>query len=656
MNFKSIKTKILSIVLIVLFLSLGTVSAVFGIMSIKGTESTVQSIMSETAQTAALAVQNRITVSKYVVKEIGAISRLSNLETPYEDKRKILDSKVKEYGFINISVTDANGVDLEGNHVGDQEFFKKAMAGENYVSEPIVNADKSGSIIYFSAPLWEKGLFNTKIVGVVYLSTDGKYLSNITNTINVGKTGSAYIIDNQGTMIANGDEKLVNSQTNIIKDATADKNMEPLIEMEKQAIKGEESFGGYTYNGITKLAAFAPISESNGWSVCVSVGKDEFMRSSYTALGICLGISLLSLIIAAIIIIALATKIVKPIKEVEAAAKELSEGNFDYEITYTSQDEIGHLADSMRTMITRTKDVINDTSRALNEMAKGNFDLVPTVEFVGIFKQIEKAIDGIIVELSETLNNIKTSASQVDIGAEQVSSGSQTLAQGSIEQASSIEELAAAVNEISEKVRQNVEHAGNANAKTMKVGEDLQRSDEQMNHMMSAMDDISSKSKEISKIIKSIEDIAFQTNILALNAAVEAARAGSAGKGFAVVADEVRNLAGKSAEAAKDTTILIEETVKAVEEGSIIAEQTAVVIKTVVTNADEVVEAIQQISTAFREQADSINQVTVGLDQISAVVQSNSATAEESAAASEELSGQASTLQEEVSRFNLKRS
>lgn len=655
MNFKSIKTKILAVVLIVLFVSLGTVSAVFGVLSIKGTESTVQAILEETSKTAALAVQNKMEAKENVVKEVGVLTRLSKTESTYAEKREVLDGKVEEYGLEDISVADASGIDLEGNDVGDKEFFTRALAGETYYSTTEVKEDGSGTVIYISAPLWDKGLFNTTIVGVVYATMDGKYLSDISNTINVGETGAAYIIDNQGVFVAHSDQSKVDKRSSIKEQAKADESLAPLLKLEEQAIKGEACFGEYTYGGVTKLAVFSPIEGTDGWSICVNVHKSEFMKTSYTAIMICMGIALVSLIIGAIIIIALAGKIVKPIKEVEKAAKELSEGNFDVEIDYTSQDEIGNLADSMRTMIIRTKEVIEDTTKGLGEMAKGNFDLHLAVEYVGIFNQIEISMVDIILSLSETLGNIKTSADQVDIGAEQVSTGSQMLAQGSIEQASSIEELAAAINEISEQVKENVEYANIANEKTSRVGEDLQHSNIQMNKMMKAMEDISAKSSEISKIIKSIDDIAFQTNILALNAAVEAARAGAAGKGFAVVADEVRNLAGKSAEAAKDTTSLIEDTVKAVSEGSAIARETADVIKAVVENAGEVVVAITEISKAFREQADSINQVTIGLDQISGVVQSNSATAEESAAASEELSGQASMLQEEVDRFTLKK-
>ena len=174
-----------------------------------------------------------------------------------------------------------------------------------------------------------------------------------------------------------------------------------------------------------------------------------------------------------------------------------------------------------------------------------------------------------------------------------------------------------------------------------------------MIELVNAMGEISASSDETKKIIKTIEDIAFQTNILALNAAVEAARAGAAGKGFAVVADEVRNLAGKSAEAAQNTTKLIESTVEAISRGNSLVEEVADKMNNVAAAAGAVAEINQKISFASRNTADSIEQITVGVEQISSVVQNNSATAEESAAASEELSGQANMLKDLISTFTI---
>ena len=173
--------------------------------------------------------------------------------------------------------------------------------------------------------------------------------------------------------------------------------------------------------------------------------------------------------------------------------------------------------------------------------------------------------------------------------------------------------------------------------------------------MVSAMNDIRNTSAEIEKIIKTIEDIAFQTNILALNASVEAARAGAAGKGFAVVAEEVRNLAAKSSAAAKDTATLIESSIEAVKNGRSIADQTAQSLVNVVEGAKDVAVFVERISTASKNQKDTLERLTVGVNQISSIIQENSAMAEASAAASVKLFQQANTLRQLVDVFELKK-
>lgn len=192
-----------------------------------------------------------------------------------------------------------------------------------------------------------------------------------------------------------------------------------------------------------------------------------------------------------------------------------------------------------------------------------------------------------------------------------------------------------------------------AREQTHRAGEAVAACNKQMQELMEAMERIRSSSDEIGKIIKTIEDIAFQTNILALNAAVEAARAGSAGKGFAVVADEVRNLAGKSADASKSTSQLIENSAMAVRTGTEIASHTADTLLSIVSSMEDVVSSIDKIAGVSAEQSNAVNQVTEGISQISDVVQNNSATAEKSAAASQELSAEAEGLKKLVDQFTL---
>ena len=345
-----------------------------------------------------------------------------------------------------------------------------------------------------------------------------------------------------------------------------------------------------------------------------------------------------------------------PILEIESAASRMAQGDLDVEISYTSKDELGILSKQMRELIRKLQVIIDDENKFLARMASGDFtvDSICEDEYIGGFKPLLVSFRMIADKLNQTILQISQSSAQVASGSNQVSGGAQALSQGATEQASSVEELSASINEISMKVQQNAEYAHKANDMAGNVGNEMQKSNQKMQEMIQAMNNISACSDEIGKIIKTIEDIAFQTNILALNAAVEAARAGDAGKGFAVVADEVRNLAGKSAEASKNTSALIENSLRAVENGTLIADETAASLLNTVKGVEEVAGIISQISEASGNQAEAIAQITMGIDQISSVVHTNSATSEQSAAASEELSSQAQFLMNLVKQFKIK--
>lgn len=363
---------------------------------------------------------------------------------------------------------------------------------------------------------------------------------------------------------------------------------------------------------------------------------------------------LISIILSIIIALSISRSISKPVKEMADAAQRMAQGDLGVQIKVNSKDEIGQLGTAFAQSTASIRSYIADITRILGEIQHGNLTVDSDLDYIGDYRELRNACQGILVSLNNTLGQINQASEQVSSGSEQVSEGSQALAQGATEQASSIEELSAAISEISSNVKDSATNAAEASKKVNQVSVELNENNKQMQEMIAAMSKISNSSNQIGRIIKTIEDIAFQTNILALNAAVEAARAGEAGKGFAVVADGVRNLASKSADAAKETTTLIQNSIREVEVGTKLADATANALLQVVEHAEDVATAVDHISQTSNEQANSINQVTLGVEQISSVVQTNSATAEESASASEELSGLAQVMKSMVGKFKLK--
>lgn len=363
------------------------------------------------------------------------------------------------------------------------------------------------------------------------------------------------------------------------------------------------------------------------------------------------------LVIFVILIIAFATQLIRsilvPLRETKTILEDMRDGDMSHHITYEANDEFGDMADALRSTQKMLGSAFDEITRITTAMVDGDFSVNCEVELPGSFHTITESLAQLTSQMRKMIANVKASVDQVASGADQVSTGAQSLAQGATEQASAVEELSATINDIATAARKNAEAAKSAKENADMAGSQNAESQGQMTQMIEAMNDITSTSQEISKIIKTIEDIAFQTNILALNAAVEAARAGSAGKGFAVVADEVRNLASKSAEAAKNTTALIENSIKAVENGSSIAHAAAESITASTELTSKAVEKITQIADAAARESESIEQITQGIDQIATVVQTNSATSEESAAASQELSSQAHVLHQIFSSFRV---
>lgn len=347
--------------------------------------------------------------------------------------------------------------------------------------------------------------------------------------------------------------------------------------------------------------------------------------------------------------------VVDPVTELTKVAEEISKGNLDVEVQYSSDDELGKLADSFRVTVTTLNKIIEDLGYILEEFAQGNYAVRSNCKesYVGEFENVMTHLISMVTDVSGTFKQIRESSDQVAAGAEQLAISSQDLAKGATEQASAVDDLVESVATVSEQVEANSKSTDVVHDKAKEVGMEANVSQQKMQELTEAMERISGTSQELVSVIGQIESIASQTNLLSLNASIEAARAGEAGRGFAVVADQIRQLAEQSTKSAVDTRKLIEGSLEEIAEGNKAADKAAASIETVVEGIGKIAESARNVRQVSRDQATAMEQAEQGVNQISEVVQANSATAQESSATSEELSAQAVSLDELISKYIL---
>lgn len=451
-----------------------------------------------------------------------------------------------------------------------------------------------------------------------------------------------------------------------IKDANGNrftgKKLDPNIA--KVVLKEKKTFtGNATINGTKYITCYSPIVRDG------EVSGAMFCGYNLTSLNRTLGLIILLTAAVGLCMAALAIwysscymrqHLKRPMAGVVSAVGDIATGEMSDKTRESlgnikTQDEIGQLARAMEQAVQSVQAVSSDVQYLASAMERN--DLTAEVDesvHRGVYKVIAQVVGRLFREISDNMREIKTISGRIDDRTCQVSEAAQSLAQGSTEQASSVEELAATVNNIVAQVNTNAANAKNAYEASKKAERQVTVSNGQMLKMAEAMDEISKTSRQIGAIVKTIDDLAFQTNILALNAAVEAARAGEAGRGFAVVADEVQNLAGKSAEAAKNTADLIENALGAIKKGTAYAKSAESGLQSIVGQTSAVNQMVSDISSASEEEVRKLEQISVGIDQISVVVQQNSSIAEETAAASQGLSGETKQLKEMVGRYKMK--
>lgn len=482
-------------------------------------------------------------------------------------------------------------------------------------------------------------------------STETDSIEDILSGINVSENYSAYVVGADGTMNFGYNTDWLDGKTNLKEAGSTDSDYKQLSSFISSALKNSSGYGEFELDGEEYIIAYSAIDNLNGIAV-ISAPADDFNQYGVAAANRIVIACVILLVAVTVFSMFFAKTFSKPITNTTKRLRALAQGNLSdpVDVSY-SKDEVGVLSKSLEETIVSLRQYINLITVALTNISEGNLCHRVEGTFKGDFFKIKSTFNSILDSLSDTFASINTAAEQVNSGAIQVSNAAQALSQGSTQQASSIEELSATLSDVANQITYNANAAKDAFRIVNDNTNSINSCNNDMTKMLAAMNEINDSSAQISKIIKVIDDIAFQTNILALNAAVEAAREGS--KGFGVVADEVRRLAAKSAEAAKQTSSLIEESSTAVKRGSSIAEVTANSLHEIVENSAQIKKLVKDISDASEHQSEAVVQINTGVDQISAVVAANTSSAVGSASASEELSSQSLILKNMIARFKL---
>lgn len=520
-------------------------------------------------------------------------------------------------------------------------FYTAYTSQKNYITAPYEEALTGINIITIAEPIFDDG----RVIGMILIQLSLEKLCNIVTSSSFGTSGTSMLLDRNNNIIAYSNPAIVGmnvSQLNYSGDIADKELSNPTGEI------GEYSFGGEERTG-----AMISVSSDSGWKLLLAMDSNEF-KSNISIVARRLNIGLT---IAVAVCCALSARWVylclAPMKKLEEFMSEIAQGNLTTRMEFEEMDEVGRLGEHMNKTAASLCYYIDIIDRALSNISDGDFNRPTGIVFIGDYQKIEQSLDHFTSAMSNSMQDVKTAMSQINQGSEQVAIGAQQLSVGSAEQNSAVESLHHLIGDINQAIVETAKNSSSVTSDAKNISDNLVISNKKMHELAVSVQDIRSMSDEVKRIIKSIEDVAFQTNILSLNASVEAARAGTAGRGFAVVADQVRLLSASTAEAADQTTKIINDIADAIEAGTNLAESTSKELQNVVDDVDVFVGNISSISLSTQDQAEAIAEINRGINEISKVVMQNSAISEESAASSEQLSSQSTQMLNMVDKYKL---
>ena len=484
----------------------------------------------------------------------------------------------------------------------------------------------------------------------LYLSGVYKYdlLNDVISSINLGRSGMAYMVNREGIVTGHPDQSLALNQSSLVQLSGGNGDAA------KRVTTGETGAAEFPIDGEKMLVAFSPIRGTQ-WSLVIQIPKSDYSHFINGAMLISVFATLAGLMVSVLLILRFARSISHPVKRVTDRMVALSNGDLHTDVLpVRTGDELEVMTQTLDDTLQSVNRYISDIQQVLTHVAEGDLRTEPQVDYKGDFALIRGSLQTITRSMNETLLGFRAAADRLTAMAEQLSGQSAQLHQASMEQNQSTEELVHKVTRVKERLADVTDSSGRTRSQTEEIARRIQSANEQMAALSSAMDNISSNAQQITKIAKDIEDIAFQTNILSLNASVEAARAGAAGKGFAVVANEVKQLAAKSAEAAQSATEMVNNTKAIIQTGVVLTADTAGSLQAISDVSAQISTISDQLAAAVQGQELALAEMEERISAISGIADRNLQNAGETEQSSGSLAREAEALQAHVQKFTLK--
>ncbi|MCI8661020.1 MAG: HAMP domain-containing protein [Lachnospiraceae bacterium] len=560
---------------------------------------------------------------------------------------EVLTEAAEIYELYTIALYDLDGRLIQGTDGAPKSlsgsFFALLQETDNLTTDSsTIFENKLG--ITMGMPVKENGKTWLYVVGVYKYDT----LNDVISNINIGKNGAACMVNREGVITGHLD------QTRILSGSTLAELIGGHEEALSSVTTGETGAIEFSVDGEKMLAAFSPIRGTQ-WSLMIQVPKADYNRLINGAMAVALLSTLTVLVISILLVLRLARSISNPVKSVTNRMVALSDGDLHTQVELVrSQDELQVMTQTLGDTVESMNRYISDIQQVLTQVARGNLQVEPQVDYRGDFALIRSSLGTIIQSMNETILGFQAAASRLANMSEELNGQSGQLHQASMEQNQSTEALVHQVSQVKEQLFNVTQSSGQTKTKTEEIVQKVQEANLRMASLSGAMDNISSNAQEITKIAKAIEDIAFQTNILAINASVEAARAGSAGKGFAVVANEVKQLASRSAEAAKSATVMVGSTRSIIQTGVELTADTAGSLQSISAVSDQISAISDQLVMAVKGQESALAIMEQRIEMISAIADRNLQNATGTEQSSGLLAKEAENLRFQVEKFVLK--